>query len=229
MKYMGSKNRISKDIIPLILEKRTSLDQWYVEPFCGGCNIIDKIEGNRIASDINPYLMAMWKSVAEGWIPRNDYTEEEYNYIKNNKDENPCLTGYFGFSLSYGDKFFGGWCRDSIGKRNYVLESYKNSIKQFPNLRNVIFKCSNYYELEIPNNSIIYCDPPYKDTTKYNNKFNYEDFYNWCRKMKIKGHEIYISEYYMPDDFVCIYEKEISSSLTKNTGSKKGIEKLFTL
>ena len=32
MKYMGSKARFSKDILPIILKDRT-VEQWYVEPF----------------------------------------------------------------------------------------------------------------------------------------------------------------------------------------------------
>jgi DNA adenine methylase len=42
-----------------------------------------------------------------------------------------------------------------------------------------------------------------------------------------KENQIFISEYSAPDDFECIWQKEIVSSLTKNTGSKKGTEKLF--
>ena len=47
--------------------------------------------------------------------------------------------------------------------------------------------------------------------------------------MKERGHQIFISEYNMPDDFICVWQKEIISSLTQDTGSKKAIEKLFTL
>ena len=82
MKYMGSKARIAKDILPIILKDRISEEQYYVEPFCGGCNLIDKVKGNRIASDINPYLIAMWQAVSNGWLPRNDYTELEYKKYK---------------------------------------------------------------------------------------------------------------------------------------------------
>ena len=59
MKYMGSKRRIWKHIAPIILNGRKE-NQYYVEPFCGGCNSIANVNGNRIASDINPYLMEMW-------------------------------------------------------------------------------------------------------------------------------------------------------------------------
>jgi DNA adenine methylase len=47
MKYMGSKRRIAKEILPIILKDRKP-SQWYVEPFCGGANIIDKVDGKRL-------------------------------------------------------------------------------------------------------------------------------------------------------------------------------------
>ena len=59
---------------------------------------------------------------------------------------------------------------------------------------------------------------------------DHDNYYEWCREMKKQGHTIFISEYNMPEDFICVWESNpISSSLTKNTGSKKSIEKLFTL
>ena len=80
--------------------------------------LIDKVKGNRIASDINPYLIAMYQKIQRGWMPRNDYDKTEYNYIRQNKEKYPHLAGYFGFALSYGGKWFGGWCRD---RRNRAL------------------------------------------------------------------------------------------------------------
>ena len=56
MKYMGSKNRIAKHILPIMLEHRTEGMTW-VEPFVGGANMIDKVEGKRIGADINFYLI----------------------------------------------------------------------------------------------------------------------------------------------------------------------------
>ena len=52
MKYMGSKARVAKEILPIILKDRVQ-DQWYVELFAGGMNVICEVEGNRIANDIN--------------------------------------------------------------------------------------------------------------------------------------------------------------------------------
>ena len=40
MKYLGSKNKIAKHLLPIILKDRKP-EQYYVEPFMGGGNMID--------------------------------------------------------------------------------------------------------------------------------------------------------------------------------------------
>jgi DNA adenine methylase len=76
---------------------------------------------------------------------------------------------------------------------------------------------------------IIYADPPYAKTTGYKDKFDHEQFWKWCREKKAEGHAIFVSEYDAPADFICVWDKQVNSSLTKNTGAKKAVEKLFTL
>lgn len=229
MKYMGSKARIAKEILPIMLKNRVS-NQYWVEPFVGGANMIDKVDGNRIGADINQYLIDCLDAISNGWIPDQHYTEEFYNDIKASPNNYPAfLVGYFGFALSYGGKWFGGWCRDSQGKRNYVLEARNNAVKQSTYLSGIKFVHSDYKSLDIPNNSIIYCDPPYESTTKYKNDFNHKEFWEWAELKHNQGHTVYVSEYKAPSHWKCVWQKEIASSLTKNTGDKKAIEKLFTL
>ena len=59
MKYMGSKARLAKVLLPLVLDGRKD-HQAYVEPFVGGANMIDKVSGYRIAGEFNKYIAAMW-------------------------------------------------------------------------------------------------------------------------------------------------------------------------
>lgn len=229
MKYMGSKNRIAKHILPIMLEYKTPEMTW-VEPFVGGANMIDKVEGKRIGSDINPYLidaLIAIRDCAED-LPKNnkEFTEEDYKQLR--KSDDYKYKGYAGFAFSYSGKWLGGWCRDGLGKRDYVNESYKNAINQSPKLKGVRFIESSYNELPLnSDNCLIYCDPPYEGTTSYRDGFDHIKFWDWCREMSDRGHTVFISEYNAPDDFKCLWQKEIVSSLTKNTGSKKGIEKLF--
>ena len=229
---MGSKNRIAKHILPIILKDRKP-DQWYVEPFVGGANMIDKVDGKRIGADINRYLVSLLKSLSEGWLPPKKITLGEYNYAKENyKSLDEHYVGYVAFQLSYGSMWFGSYRRDNEGKRDYSLEAYRNVVKQAPNLKDVEFILSSYKDLEIPYCSIIYCDPPYANTAKYKGNegdFNHEEFWQWCRDKKAEGHTIFISEYNAPEDFECVWKKEVNSSLTKDTGAKKATEKLFTL
>jgi len=226
MKYMGSKARIAKYILPIILKDRKS-NQYYVEPFVGGFNMIDKVSGNRIGSDINYYLIALFKALQNGWLPPKNISEDEYNEIRVNKNKfKPELVGYCGFQLSYGGKFFGGYRRDKIGIRNYSNEAYNNTIKQIPYIMDIQLYNLNYKDVPLPINSIIYCDPPYINSTGYSEKFNHNEFYDWLREIG-KHNTVFVSEYEMPDDFECIWSKVVNNSLTKDTGSKQGVEKLF--
>lgn len=229
MKYMGSKRRVAKYILPLILEGRSS-GQWYVEPFVGGANLIDKVEGNRLGADSNKYLIALLNAMTKGWVPEENFTEKLYKEIRDNKNHFPAyLVGYVGFALSYGGKFFGGWRRDSAEKRNYVAEALSNYMKQMPKLGGCKFVCEDYRSLIIPEKSIIYCDPPYSSTTPYSTKFDSLQYYDWLREKKLEGHSVFCSEYDMPPDFRVLWEGSLCSSLTVDTGEKKAKERLFKL
>lgn len=205
----------------------------WVEPFVGGANMIDKVDGKRIGADINPYLIDALIAIRDcvGELPKNnqEFTEDDYKKLRKNDDYK--YKGYAGFAFSYGGKWLGGWSRTdakAIKQRDYVAESYRNAIKQSPKLKGVTFVQSSYEELPLnSDNCLIYCDPPYQGTTSYKDQFDHIKFWQWCREMSDRGHIVFISEYNAPDDFKCLWQKEIVSSLTKNTGSKKGIEKLF--
>ncbi|MDM8534753.1 DNA adenine methylase [Clostridiaceae bacterium HSG29] len=227
MKYQGSKNRHAKELLPIILADRKE-GQYFYDLFAGGLNIIDKVDGNRIANDIHPYLIPMFRELQKGWIPPLNVTNEEWRDIRDNKEKYPKhLVGYVGFN-SYGARFFEGYRRDKVGKRDYWKEHYNNIMKQLPNIKTITFINKSYDEVELQLNSILYCDIPYKSTKKYSTgNFDYDKFYQWCIEKHNEGHQVFISEYYMPSDFKCVWQKEVNSSLTKDTGSKKNVEKLF--
>lgn len=234
MKYMGSKARFVKNILPIITKNRQS-NQWYIEPFAGGMNVIAETSGNRIANDINFYLIEMWKKLTNGWIPKR-ISKKEYVDIKVNKSKYPpYLIGWVGFNCSYSGKWFGGFAGNvntKIGTvRDYQNEAIKNVLKQVKKMNGVVFENKSYNVLELKPNSIIYCDPPYKGVTKYINKFNHNNFWNWVRNIS-RSNVVFVSEYNAPSDFECIWEKEAKSSLSANGkvgGNKISIEKLFRL
>ena len=223
MKYMGSKARHTKELLSVILRVRQPT-QLFVEPFVGGANILAEVTGPRLGADIDHDLIALWQAVSSGWIPPRVFTEEQYKHIK--YETTSPLKGYAAFALSYGGKKFGGWRRDRTHTRNYADEAYRNAQIQFPKLRGVKFRCCEYSTLVIPHGSVVYCDPPYAHTTRYTEKFDHTKFWVWCRETA-KMNVVFVSEYSAPPDFVCVWEKAVTSSLTANTGGKRATERLF--
>jgi len=234
MRYMGSKGRIAKYILPVILKDRKP-NQWFVEPFCGGCNITDKVTGPRIAADAMPEIIAMFKAMQNGWLQPKYIKEEDWLMVRD-KSNDLALRGYVGFGFSFGGGFFNSIARHERVKGGYYSISkmnaqvYASFIVQVPLLQEVNFFLSDYKTLRIPGDSIIYCDPPYAGTQNYKtDPFNGNEFYDWCRLQKAKGRQIFISEYRMPKDFKCVFEKSHKVRLNAINGVKDRTEKLFTL
>ena len=229
---MGSKNRHSKQILPLILSNRKE-NQFYVEPFVGGANMIDKVNGLVIGSDCNKYLIALLKEMQLDNFTSPDITEKTFNRMKKKPEQfSDWMLGYAGFQLSFAAMWFGSYRKDKSGLRNYSDEAKRNVNKQAKDLKGIEFYNLPYDELNIPKESIIYCDPPYKGTAKYKaneQEFNHDKFWQWCRDKSKEGHTVFISEYNAPDDFECIWQKEVNGNISKNTGAKKSIERLFTI
>lgn len=243
MNYMGAKTRLLKFILPIISKYRKD-NQCYVEPFGGGMNVISDVEGERIASDSNRYLISLFIGLQDGRVGPSEISRELYSDVRSqynlgllNKYDGFTI-GWVGYMASANGRFFeGGYAGVSKikggGERNYIAEKIKNITKQIPKIKGVKFVNSKYRELNIPPNSIVYCDPPYRGSKQYSKdcrEFNYDDYYKWLRGLVSNGHTVICSEYDMPDDFTCVWEKEVKSSLSangKSGGNKKSIEKIF--
>ncbi len=240
MKYMGSKNRIAKHLLPIILKVRKE-GQYYVEPFVGGANMIDKVSGNRIGADSNEHVIDALYFIRDFDLPQNnkEFTEGMYNFgaklareggLKNLELDSRCAYSYALIAFSFGAKWLGGWSRGKNSKgeqRDYVAEQYRANIKQKPLLDIWLQYCS-YEDIQIPDEKVIfYCDPPYANTTKYKDNFNHDKFWQWCREKTKEGHQVFISEYNAPDDFICVWSQELNCSVAKDGKHKKAIEKLF--
>lgn len=240
MKYVGSKNRLSKDLAPIIQSYITEETKGYLEPFVGGANMIDKIKhGNKIGCDIHKELIALlnYVRITENPLPTT-ISEDEYIKVRNNKtDFDNWYVGLVGFCATFGAKYFGGYARgfkaDKITPRDIPAEGIRNIEKQRKDLKDIEFINCSFLELNPKDysNYVIYCDIPYKGTLKYEDGgFPYEDFYKWAKEMS-KNNVVLISEYSMPDDFTCIWSKETKVSINSNKvsgdTSNNRIEKLF--
>ena len=238
MRYMGSKNRFAKELVPIIQSYITEDTKGYLEPFVGGANVIDKIKcNNKIGCDIHKQLIALLNKAKDNVDDIPDIISfETYKEVKNNKGSyEDWYVGLVGFCASFSAKYFDGYARAkrNDNSRKASEAAIRNLKKQAPLLKNIKFKCCNF--LDLPKNKIkgyvIYCDIPYKGTTKYKTEpFPYEEFYIWANEMA-KYNTVLVSEYNMPSNFKCIWEKDIKVNIDKNGNTtdenRKRTEKLF--
>lgn len=236
MKYMGSKSRIAKYIVPILQQ---CIDKnhifYYIEPFCGGCNVIDKIKcEHRIANDLNTHLVALLSYVSNGGklievVSKDLYDEVRSNYKSNIYDD--WYVGNIGFLASYNGRFFdGGYAKSGYenGKlRDYYQESKRNLENQADNLKGIEFLNNSYELIDISHTSLIYCDPPYANTKQFANSqnFDFDKFWEMMRKWSLYNY-VFVSEENAPTDFIPIWEQSVLRSI-KSTDKSKSVEKLY--
>lgn len=236
MRYVGSKNRLSKQLVPIIQSYVDKGCNAYIEPFVGGANMIDKINHpHKYGYDNHKYLIALLKQAQSdiGVFPE-EITEQKYQYVKSHIIDSIFEDWYIGLVgfCSFDGKWFGGYPRgfknDGVTSRNITNEIIRNLIKQAPNLININFACCDFRNIPINElgGDVIYCDPPYKGTTKYaTDTFPYDEYYNWCKRLA-KDNIVLCSEYWMPDNFEIVWEGQLTCTLDKSSRSNK-IEKLY--
>lgn len=206
----------------------------------GGANLIDKIKcENRIGYDVNENLIALLT-----WVQKDDEIHkipdecsfELYKTVRENQHTGLFSREYIaliGFCASYGGRYFdGGYGRDKTGRRNIFKERLDNLREQAPQLTSIELECKDYRDIKIKkySNTLFYFDPPYQGSKQYGKyKINHNEFHNFCRKL---GEEniILISEYNMPNDFECVWSKEIKTmQKSDRLKADRAIEKLYTI
>lgn len=228
MGYMGGKSKVGKDISKII---NSYNPENFVSLFCGSCAVESLVDcEHKYLNDNHYYLIEMYKALQTGWkFPTNEISKDEYFYIKDNPDENKALTGFVGFGCSFGGKWFGGYASNARGD-NYTKQGVSCFKRGFNGCKDATFTCLDYKDVHVPDNSVVYCDPPYCGTTKYmTGDFNHIEFWDFVRDLS-KRNVVLISEYSAPYDFECIWEKNKIVTLEKSNNKKDvRIERLFKL
>ena len=93
---------------------------------------------------------------------------------------------------------------------------------------NLTWSATDYQDVIIKENSVIYCDIPYKGTNRYAGKgadFDHGRFYEWALR---QTQPIFISSYDMPkEDFKVIAEFKRTDTLSATNNSLRVTERIF--
>ncbi len=249
MKYVGSKSKIAKHLVPIIQKYiDTNKIETYIEPFVGGANVIDKIKcERRLGADIDPLVINLFHSTIkdenllntlpetltkEHYYDVRDVYWNEEGFLKYPEWYRSAILLFGSYNARVYGGCFGGFAKTKDGKiRNYFQEAKRNYEKQLPNLKGISFIQASYDDVLISDmailnkNVLIYCDIPYKDSIGYKSNFNHDEFWEWVRIYSDDA-IILVSEYEAPSDFECIWEMEVKTHMN-NRGKLNKTEKLF--
>ncbi len=233
MRYFGGKSRTAKKLSTFIKQYRKP-NQTYIEPFVGGAWMLKEMAddtGKNIASDLNFYLIEMYKALQKGWLPDINIDDQYYHDAKKGK-YGDAMKAFVGIGCSFSGKWFGGRAKDNT-TRNYASNAKNSLLKKLPAIQRTDFYHEPYYKYNtMLTDCLFYCDPPYADTTRYDGvdeAFDYDRFWEWCRQIA-KNNTIFISEYKAPSDFKCVLEIPVKTDMKMKDGTKDHrIEKLFTI
>ena len=130
-------------------------------------------------------------------------------------------------------------CIDRI-LRAETLETSKNveSLAQQENLlrsksitsSNISITSKSYDEIDLPDpaETVIICDPPYRDTQGYQVEFDNDKFEQWCIDKAREGYEVFVCEYNITNPaFEEVWSKEVINTGGGNKNQKRSVEKLY--
>ena len=240
MRYCGSKRRFMKYLLP-VFTKGMKKDDTFVDLFGGGMNVVCEVDTiNKVAVDYNKYIIALWQEIQTNGMSNipSQVSEEMYNdvkraYINGDNRYEDYIIGYVGACCSFGGSWFNGYARfNSKKNEDHIKEAYNGLATQvinFKHLDKVKFVYDSYDQIHLDEKMIVYCDPPYASTKKYETDFDNAKFWEWARKTSKKVKKLFISEYEAPDDFKCVWQMKKKDGLGTYKGKrqKTKIEKLF--
>ena len=105
---------------------------------------------------------------------------------------------------------------------NESLESLER-LQSLQSLERLELSRKDYSDVAIPPGATVYCDPPYANTSGYIDDFDHERFYRWLRSMEFP---VFVSEYSMPDDFICFASIDKACTYSPSKTIKR-VEKMF--
>ena len=222
MRYFGGKARIAKPLAEY-LNSQLKEGQPFVDLFCGSCNVVSKINSKRgrIANDLHPQLIAMWKYVQSGGELPSTVKEDDYKEARHNKlgKFSDWYRGFIGFGCAFSGDYFKGFAKS--GKRNYALNAKNSTLNKMKTMQDVQFSNKSYKDVALPENSMLYCDIPYKNSVGYSvGDFNHEEFYKWVVEKQSEGFTVLVSEYSknVPEGWEIVWQHASKKDIRNSDG-----------
>ena len=95
---------------------------------------------------------------------------------------------------------------------------------------NISITSASYDEIDLPDPSetVIICDPPYRNTQGYQVEFDNDKFEQWCIDKAREGYEVFVCEYNIENPaFEEVWSKEVINCGGGNKNQKRSVEKLY--
>jgi DNA adenine methylase len=219
MRYCGGKARIAKHIAPVIL--RLASGRPIIEPFCGGLSMTIALSPILISDSSRP-LVTLISAVRTGWTPPV-LSETDYKRLRYDESD-PVLRAYAGICCSWGGKWFGGYAKGHATNPRPQETTARTLLKRVGMTAHIPLLLSDYKNVEIPRGSLVYCDPPYINSTHAypsESLFDHDEFWDWAKMISFSGSNVVVSERVAPDWASCVYERRTKLSLIGNDEAER--------
>lgn len=235
--YMGNKFKIVNNIYD-VLRQNFHFEN-VVSLFCGGGSLeyfLAQRGFNVLANDLDSGLIELHNHLVHGGALPDDFITREM-FMEMRELQN-WLGAYvrqvWSFSNNQSSYLYS---KERVQGPEELLVEHRLRKRHLEDIRSLKdanlslrFISNDYRDVDLsafrPDNTIIYCDPPYKGTRGYNvGEFDNEAFYKWALA---NDFTVVISEYDMPAEFNCIaqFPKVQGSAGAKH--QKTVLEGLYT-
>ena len=157
-------------------------------------------------------------------LGKNDFCELSRAWCRKHSDLlNEAAKMLAPSGVAWSDKSYITLCRSNPFERCERLSRFD----ELPINVETEFRNSDYRVAaeDAAEDDVIYADPPYADKAGYSVAFDNAAFWEWCRRPRRAL--LIVSEYSAPPDFVEIWAKKVTCSMSSNGNVGRPIERLY--
>lgn len=156
------------------------------------------------------------------WLQKNCHDIDKYIVTSNIKERRILLNKYFDIKKKQKIALQQLQCLERLQDLSRLKEKLESGV--------LVLNTGSYEDYQYQEGDVVYCDPPYENTAKYNSKtdFDIKKFYDWVATRPFK---VYFSSYLISDDrFKMVWAEGKRSLMAQKTKEnyKVNYECLYT-